>query len=229
MPLVIAEKPAVALTISSAIPGIEQKNDGYIQKGGYTITWEMGHLLVLKEPEDYNISYKTWSLEQLPIYFPDWQLKPRGKSRGVSQLNIIGNLLKQADSVIHAGDPDDEGQLLIDEILRWFQYHGPVYRINTNDTTEPALRSALQQLRDNRECESTGWAAHARRVADMIVGYNCSRFFTLKNPKTMLSVGRVQTATLGLVVRRDQAVANLAFGKKPKCTCWKKQHFPRTI
>ena len=206
MQLIIAEKPAVAMALKNAIPGAENKEDGYIQKGGYTITWAMGHLLDLKEPKDYNISYKTWSLEQLPIYFPDWQLKPRGKSRGVSQLNIIGNLLKRADSVIHAGDPDDEGQLLIDEILRWFHYRGPVYRINTNDTTEPALRSALQQLRDNRECESTGWAAHARRVADMIVGCNCSRYFTLKNPDTLLSVGRVQTATLGLVVLRDQTI-----------------------
>lgn len=206
MKLIIAEKPAVAKAISAVIPGAGRSGKGYIEKGDYNITWAMGHLLTLKDPEDYDPAYKKWSLDALPLYFPDWGMKPNGQDGRKEQLEIIGRLLKQADSVIHAGDPDDEGQYLIDEILRWYQYKGPVYRINTNDTSASAMKNALNNLEDNRPLEKVGWAAHARSVADIIVGYNCSRYFTLKNPETLLTVGRVQTATLGLVVLRDQAI-----------------------
>lgn len=206
MQLIIAEKPAVAKAISAVIPGAGRSGRGYIEKGDYTITWAMGHLLQLKDPEDYDPSYKKWSLEALPLYFHDWGVKPSSQEGRKEQLELIGHLLKQADQVIHAGDPDDEGQYLVDEILRWHQYQGPVYRINTNDTSASAMRYALDHLEDNRPLERIGWAAHARSVADIIVGYNCSRYFTLKNPETLLTVGRVQTATLGLVVLRDQTI-----------------------
>lgn len=210
MRLIIAEKTAVAEAIAATIPGETIKKSGYLQKGNDIITWASGHLLQLKEPEDYDPKYGKWQLEDLPIFFLDWGLKPISQrnisTSHLSQLDIIGRLLQQADSVIHAGDPDDEGQLLIDEILRWFHYRGPIYRMNTNDTTSSALYSAIQNLTDNKDKESFGWAAHARRVADAIVGYNCSRYFTIKNPKTLLTVGRVQTATLGLVVLRDQEI-----------------------
>ena len=183
MKLIIAEKPAVAKAISAVIPGAGRSGKGYIEKGDYNITWAMGHLLTLKDPEDYDPAYKKWSLDALPLYFPDWGMKPNGQDGRKEQLEIIGRLLKRADSVIHAGDPDDEGQYLIDEILRWYQYKGPVYRINTNDTSASAMKNALNNLEDNRPLEKVGWAAHARSVADIIVGYNCSRYFTLKNPE----------------------------------------------
>lgn len=208
--LIIAEKPAVAKAISAVIPGRDKAGKGFIEKGDYTITWAMGHLLTLKDPEDYDPEYKKWSLDALPLYFPDWGMKPNEQggpsSKSKEQLETIGKLLKKADSVIHAGDPDDEGQYLVDEILRWHKYKGPVYRINTNDTSASALQRALNNLEDNGPLEKIGWAAHARSVADIIVGYNCSRYFTLKNPGTLLTVGRVQTAALGLVVLRDLAI-----------------------
>lgn len=209
MKLIIAEKPQLGHAIADAIPGTGKTVNGCIEKGDYTITWAFGHLLDLKEPEDYDPSLKEWTLEALPIYYPDWGMKPKsgGKDKTPeTRLAQIGKLLKQADMVIHAGDPDDEGQYLIDEILRWHHYTGPVKRMDTNDTTKAAMQRALANLRDNKPLEPIGWSAHARRVADVIVGYNCSRYFSLKNPGLLLTVGRVQTATLGLVVLRDMAI-----------------------
>lgn len=212
MKLIIAEKPELGKAIAAAIPGSNKTEDACIYKGDYAVIWAYGHLLTLKEPEDFDPEYKKWSLEALPIYFPDWGQKPGASAssgHGMSKsarIAQIGKLLKQCDCVIHAGDPDDEGQYLIDEILRWHKYTGPVYRMNTNDTTPAALSKALNNLSDNKPLEAIGWSAHARSVADMMVGCNCSRYFTLNNPGTLLTVGRVQTSTLGLVVARDLAI-----------------------
>jgi len=207
MKLIIAEKPMLARAIASAIPGNGSQKDGYVTKGEYTIISAFGHLLTLKDPEDYNPEFKKWTLDSLPIYFPDWGKKPgEGKEE---RLNLIGELLKSADCVIHAGDPDDEGQYLIDEILNWFDYKGPVFRLATGDTTEAALKKALSNMKDNSLCVNMGWSAHARSVADIMVGYNFSRYFSLMNSHVkMLTVGRVQTPTLGLVVARDMAIEN---------------------
>lgn len=206
MKLIIAEKPMLARAIEAAIDGSATKKDGYTVKGDYAIVAAFGHLLTLKEPEDYDAEvYKTWTLEALPIFFENWGKKPgEGKAE---RLNLIGELLRDAECVIHAGDPDDEGQYLIDEILDWFKYTGKVYRLSTGDTTEAALRKALANMKDNSEFVNYGWSAHARSVADIMVGYNFSRYFSLKNPHVkMLTVGRVQTPTLGLVVTRDLLV-----------------------
>ncbi|MCF0150883.1 MAG: DNA topoisomerase I, partial [Firmicutes bacterium] len=208
MKLIIAEKPMLARAIAAAIDGNAVQKNGYTEKGEYVIVSAFGHLLTLKEPEDYDAEkYKKWTLEALPIYFDNWEKKPgEGKAE---RLALIGELLKDAEQVIHAGDPDDEGQYLIDEILQWFQYKGPVLRLATGDTTEGALRKELQRMKDNRLFENAGWSAHARSVADIMVGYNFSRYFSLKNPHVkMLTVGRVQTPTLGLVVNRDMAIEN---------------------
>lgn len=210
MKLIIAEKPELGRAIADALPGSGRTEQAVVYKGEYAVAWAYGHLLTLKDPEDYDPAYKRWSLDVLPIYFPDWGQKPNGQGGGHTskkeRLKQIGALLKNCECVIHAGDPDDEGQYLIDEILRWHRYRGPVWRMNTNDTTPAALRRALQNLTDNRESENRGWSAYARSVADMMVGYNCSRYFTLKNPGALLTIGRVQTATLGLVVMRDAAI-----------------------
>ncbi len=210
MKLIIAEKPELGRAIAEAIPGSARNEQSVIYKGDYAIVWAYGHLLTLKEPEDYDPAYKKWTLEALPIYFPDWGQKPNPQGNGhvskAERLRQIGGLLSKCECVIHAGDPDDEGQYLIDEILRWHHYEGQVWRINTNDTTPAALQRAMENLTDNRLSVNRGWSAHARSVADMLVGYNCSRYFTLKNPEALLTIGRVQTATLGLVVARDAAI-----------------------
>lgn len=214
MKLIIAEKPVLGRTIAEAISGTEKTKDGCIYKGDYVITWVFGHMLQLKEPEDYDEGYSKWNTDVLPIYFPDWELKvgkdtasgPNSISKA-SRIKQIGELVKQAEYVIHAGDPDDEGQLLIDELLRWLKYKGTVKRLNTGNLTKEALRKALNNLTDNKEHEVYGWSAYARSVSDFMVGINMSRLFTCKN-NTMLTVGRVQTPTLGLVVNRDMQIEN---------------------
>ncbi len=205
MKLIIAEKPMLARAIAAAVDGNTVQKDGYVIKGDYAIVSAFGHLLTLKDPEDYDPKFAKWELSTLPIFFENWGKKPgEGKAE---RLALIGELLKEAELVIHAGDPDDEGQYLIDEILTWFDYRGPVKRLSTGDTTEGALRKALASMKDNSEFVNSGWSAHARAVADIMTGYNFSRYFTLINPHIkMLTVGRVQTPTLGLVVNRDMAI-----------------------
>lgn len=211
MILIIAEKPSLGRDIADALPGQKNGSDRrFIRKGDYVITWVFGHMLTLKEPEDYDEKYKRWSEEQLPIYFPEWGQKIGSDSGGfeskAERVKLIGELLEKSDSVIHAGDPDEEGQLLIDELLRWFKYSKPVKRLDTGDTTRGGLQKALSKMKDNQDCVNEGWSAYARSVADLMVGVNMSRFFTCNNTGVLLTVGRVQTPTLGLVVARDMQI-----------------------
>lgn len=212
MILVIAEKPSLARDIAEALPGKATSKDGCIFKGDYVVTWVFGHMLSFKDPEDYDEKYKVWDLSHLPIYFDNWEQKigsdgqkAKGQVSKSARVKQIGTLLKNADMVIHAGDPDEEGQLLIDELLRWFKYKGPVKRLDTGNTVKSALEKALKNMKDNSLCVNNGYSAYARSLADLIVGINMSRFFSIKNKKA-LSVGRVQTPTLGLVVARDLAI-----------------------
>ena len=214
MILVIAEKPSLGKDIAAALPGSATTKDGCIYKGDYVVTWVYGHMLTFKEPEDYDESYKTWELSQLPIYFENWgqkigkdSAKKPGTISKSARVKQIGALLKDADMVIHAGDPDEEGQFLVDELLRWFKYKGPVKRLDTGNTVLPAMQKSLKNMKDNSVCVNEGYSAYARALADLIVGINMSRYFSIKNKK-LLSVGRVQTPTLGLVVARDEAIEN---------------------
>lgn len=202
----------VAELIADAINGIARNGSGCIYKGDYCITWASGHLLTLKEPEDYDPNLKKWDLGTLPIFFENWDVKPiqstaQGKDT-TARLNTIKSLMDESECIIHAGDPDDEGQLLIDEIIRYYHYRKPVYRMMTNDTTDAALRKALANVTDNRVSESSGWAAYARRVSDMTFGINLSRYFSICNAPARLTVGRVQTPTLALVVAREEQIEN---------------------
>lgn len=217
MKLIIAEKPELGRYIVNAIDGTEKKGDGCIYRGDYAVTWAFGHLLTLMEPEDYDPAYANWSLEHLPFYFPEWEHKPKADEQGrkgesaAERLEKIGRLMKEAECVISAGDPDEEGQYIIDEIIHWHRYEGPVYRLNTNDTTVLGLQQALQNLSDNKEFEPRGVSAYARSVADIMVGINLSRFYTIMNRYRVgegktITIGRVQTPTLGLVVRRDKQI-----------------------
>ena len=209
MKLIIAEKPELARAISKAVSGAEEKCEGYIKKGEYLITWAFGHLLTLKEPEDYDKEkYKSWKIEQLPIYFEEWEHKEGKESYKRSQLKIIKNLLKQSDSVIHAGDPDSEGQYLIDELLTFYKYNKPVKRILINDNNTEYIKKAFLTLEDNEKFSGMSKSAYARSVGDLIFGINMSRYFTVLNNSGTLTVGRVQTPTLGLVVNRDAEIKN---------------------
>ncbi|MDP3534661.1 MAG: DNA topoisomerase 3, partial [Halomonas sp.] len=159
-------------------------------------------------PEAYDPADKQWRLDRLPIVPQQWKLMPRPKAR--SQLAAIRKLIKQATSVVHAGDPDREGQLLVQEVIEHLKYRGPVQRLLISDLNRPAVSRALASLRPNAEFQPLFQAAQARSRADWLYGINLTRAWTLTGRQAghdgVLSVGRVQTPVLGLIVRRDNAI-----------------------
>ncbi|MBI0006985.1 DNA topoisomerase III [Gilliamella sp. W8126] len=210
MNLIIAEKPQLAQVISEAL-GVINKKDGYIEcKSNYTVTWALGHVLEIKKPEEINPDYKIWKSEDLPLKIRPLELQPiAGK---LKQFNTIKNLLKQASIVINAGDPDDEGQLLIREILDYTNFKGTVKRLLLNDLNIDAAKKAMSDLKNDSDYDGMYYKALARSQADYIFGINLTRAYTLaarsKNLDGVYSVGRVQTPTLGLIVNRFLANKN---------------------
>ena len=209
MRLIIAEKKELGQNIAHAMCGAPNGCRLPFSGNGFTVVNCVGHMLTLMEPGE--IDPERWSdrrdLSALPILAEPWPLKvAAGKE---AALATIGRELKRCDSVIHAGDPDDEGQLLVDEVLEHFGYTGRVERVYINDNLDKNIVKAFSRLRDNKECKRDGSAARARSVADFCFGVNESRLIDIKaGAGVSLSVGRVQTPTLGLVVRRDEEILN---------------------
>ncbi len=203
--LVICEKPMIAKAIAEALGGnCINKNNCY-EIMDYKIIWAFGHLLTLKDPEDYDDKYKSWNINDLPIYFDNWGRKvKKGNSARVKQ---IVSLMKEASVIINAGDIDEEGQNLVDELIEWGRYNGKVLRLDTSDTSINAIKKALNNLEDNDLYVKDGISAYARQVADIIFGYNLTRFYSCKN-NNIFSVGRVQTATFSLVCQRYYDIKN---------------------
>ena len=208
--LYIAEKASVGRALASVLPGNKTKGDNYIRCGEDIIAWASGHLLELCEPQDYEARYASWRIEDLPIAPGIWKLKEINRTKGL--LKTIRELLKNTSEVIHAGDSDREGQLLIDEILEYCDWKGTTKRLRINDVNPDAIRKALASLKDNSEYRGEYKAGQARAYADWLVGMNLSRYCTLSARKSgydvLFSVGRVQTPTLGLVVKRDRDIEN---------------------
>ncbi len=203
MILIIAEKKELANAIADALSGTAEKEGFAIRKGEYVITYLGGHAMELVDPEEIDEKYAKWSAEDLPIYFYPWPQKV--KSEKETMVNQIGAYLEDCDYVIHAGDNDDEGQLLVDEVLTHFDYTGKVMRLDTGNTTREGLKKAFLRMDDNREHIAAGKAAYARAIADKSFGYSLTRHFSIVNG-CKLNVGRVQTPTLGLVVERDRQI-----------------------
>ncbi|MEH6584393.1 MAG: DNA topoisomerase III [Halioglobus sp.] len=213
MKLYIAEKPSLGRAIADVLPKPHRKADGCIYVGnGDCVSWCVGHLLEQAEPDTYDASFKRWRLEHLPIVPGEWQLKPKANSR--KQLAVLRTLVKEADQLVHAGDPDREGQLLVDQVIDYLKVRGNkrdnIKRCLINDLNPAAVTRALGQLRDNREFIPLSTSALARSRADWLYGINMTRAYTLMGRKVhyqgVLSVGRVQTPVLGLVVRRDEEI-----------------------
>lgn len=204
--LVIAEKPMLGRDIARAICGKKVSDTAAlpISGNGYTVIACAGHLLELVEPEDVNPAWgKPWTLDALPIEIPNWKKEPVGDKKEL--VERIEGLLAEANSVINAGDPDDEGQLIVDEVLDYLGYTGKVERVYVNDNIEKNIVRAFSQLVPNGDCRAAGDAAYARQMADKCFGVNETRLAT-KRLGGLFSVGRVQTPTLGLVVSRDESI-----------------------
>ncbi|MBB1438315.1 DNA topoisomerase III [Shewanella sp. SG41-4] len=219
MILYIAEKPSLGRAIADVLPKPHKKGDGFITAAnGDCVSWCIGHLLEQAEPDAYDDAFKSWKLEHLPIVPQTWKLQPKPKTR--SQLTVLRKLVKQASSIINAGDPDREGQLLVDEVISYLGVKGDklsqVQRLLISDLNPQAVKRALGQLRSNREFIPLSTSALARSRADWLYGMNMTRAYTIQGRKVgyqgVLSVGRVQTPLLGLVVRRDDEIADF----KPK-------------
>jgi DNA topoisomerase-3 len=218
MKLYIAEKPSLGRAIAEALPKPHRKGDGCIYVGnGDCVSWCVGHLLEQAEPDAYDPQFKQWRLEHLPIVPETWQLKPKANSR--KQLAVLRKLVKDADELVHAGDPDREGQLLVDQVIDYLKVRGPkrdsIQRCLINDLNTAAVTRALGQQRDNKEFIPLSTSALARSRADWLYGINMTRAYTLMGRKVgypgVLSVGRVQTPVLGLVVRRDEEIERGVF------------------
>lgn len=208
MRLFIAEKPNLGKAIAAGL-GNGRKDNGCIRCGDDVVTWCFGHMLEPAYPEAYAPEYAQWRREHLPIIPPSW--KYTVKRSAAAQLKVIGELLRQADSVVNAGDPDREGQLLVDEVLEHFKYRGPVSRIWLPSLDDRSVQIALNNITDNAPNAPLRDAARARMLADWLVGMNATRALTIAGRESgrgeILSLGRVQTPTLALVVARDREIA----------------------
>ena len=211
MRLFIAEKPSLGREIAKGLGGGESKN-GYIEICNSTdiVTWEFGHLLENYSPEDYDEKFQFRRLEDLPIIPSEWKLKLKDSAK--AQFNTIKKLASKADIIVNAGDPDREGQLLVDELLDYIGNNKPVQRILLNALDEKSVKQALNNLRDNHDFVGLKNSARARSYADWLVGMNLSRAFTVPAKAAgyigSLRIGRVKTPTMALVVRREEEIKN---------------------
>lgn len=215
MRLFIAEKPSLARAIADVLPAPHRRGEGYIECGnGQVVTWCVGHLLEQAQPDVYDGRYARWTLSDLPIIPQKWQLQPRASV--AKQLKVVKSLLAKATEIVHAGDPDREGQLLVDEVLDYLKLDAErrkrVQRCLINDLNPQAVARAVGRLRANSEFIPLCVSALARARADWLYGINMTRAWTLLGQSAgyqgVLSVGRVQTPVLGLVARRDDEIEN---------------------
>lgn len=209
MKLFIAEKPDIGKTLANYLwPNGYTKEKGYLTNGDTTVTWAYGHILRLATPEEYSSDYKAWN--NYPIIPQKWLLKPSANT--AEQLSVIKKLLTSADMVFHAGDPDREGQLLIDEILYYLDYKGPVKRLLINAKDDISLKRAFENIRENSDFRNLYLAGLGRSRADWLVGMNLSRVYTVCARKygytNTFRIGRVKIPTLALVVNRENEIKN---------------------
>jgi DNA topoisomerase-3 len=207
--LIITEKPSVARDIAAAVGGFEE-NEDYFENDAYALTWAVGHLFELLEPEEIDDAYKRWTLDTLPIIPETFQLKPKTRQR--DRIRAIKSLLERedVDRIINACDAGREGELIFREIVQYFRSEKPVHRLWLQSMTEDAIRSGLSDLRPGLELEGLGAAAECRAFTDWLIGMNATRALTKRlrgrRERGAWSAGRVQTPTLALLVARELEV-----------------------
>lgn len=204
MKVCIAEKPSVAREIAEIV-GANQRKEGYFEGNGYQVTWSFGHLCELKEPHEYDSAYREWNLNMLPIVPQKFGIKLKNDKGIEKQFNIISGLFEQAEEVINCGDAGQEGELIQRWIFSKANCKKPLKRLWISSLTEEAIREGFKKLKDGKEYESLYFAGYSRAAADWLLGMNATRLYTIKygNGKQILSIGRVQTPTLAMIVKRQ--------------------------
>ena len=213
----IAEKPSVAKDIAKVL-GATQARDGYMEGNGYQVTWTYGHLCELKEPHEYNPSWKYWALGTLPMIPPRYGIRLK-QDKGVEhQFDVIKSLMQKADSIINCGDAGQEGELIQRWVMQLAGAKCPVKRLWISSLTEEAIREGFQNLKDQDQYQSLYEAGLMRAIGDWTLGMNATRLYTLKyrsneqrgraGASQVLSIGRVQTPTLALIVKRGMEIEN---------------------
>ena len=205
----IAEKPSVAREIARIL-GANASKDGYIEGNGYQVTWTFGHLCTLKEPHDYTPQWKAWSLGALPMIPPRFGIKLIENDGIKKQFSVIEKLMQNADSIVNCGDAGQEGELIQRWVMQKAQAKCPVKRLWISSMTDEAIAEGFQNLRDQEEYQPLYLAGLSRAIGDWILGMNATRLYTLKygQNRQVLSIGRVQTPTLALIVNRQKEIEN---------------------
>ena len=205
----IAEKPSVAREIARIL-GANASKDGYIEGNGYQVTWTFGHLCTLKEPHDYTPQWKAWSLGALPMIPPRFGIKLIENDGIKKQFSVIEKLMQNADSIVNCGDAGQEGELIQRWVMQKAQAKCPVKRLWISSMTDEAIAEGFQNLKDQADYQPLYLAGLSRAIGDWILGMNATRLYTLKygQNRQVLSIGRVQTPTLALIVNRQKEIEN---------------------
>lgn len=205
----IAEKPSVARDIADVL-GAREKKDGYIEGNGYQVTWTFGHLCTLKEPHEYTPNWKSWSLGSLPMIPPRFGIKLISNPTYERQFHTIENLMQHADMIINCGDAGQEGELIQRWVMQKAGARCPVKRLWISSLTEEAIREGFAKLRDASDFQPLYEAGLSRAIGDWLLGMNATRLYTMKygQNRQVLSIGRVQTPTLALIVNRQLEIQN---------------------
>lgn len=209
MKVCIAEKPSVAKEIAQII-GAKSRRDGYFEGNGYQVSWTFGHLCTLKEPHDYTARWKYWNLNELPMIPKRFGIKVIDDEGVKKQFSILESLIEKADEIINCGDAGQEGELIQRWVLAKAQNKAPIKRLWISSLTEEAIREGFEKLMPSKEFDKLYEAGSARAIGDWLLGMNATRLYTLKygQNKQVLSIGRVQTPTLALIVERQKEIEN---------------------
>ena len=209
MKVCIAEKPSVAKDIANTI-GAKQRKDGYYEGNGYQVTWTFGHLCTLKEPKDYIDDWKYWNLRHLPMVPSHFGIKVIEDDGIQRQFHIVKRLLTNATEVINCGDAGQEGEVIQRWVFLKAKVKAPIKRLWISSLTEEAIKEGFNNLKDNNNFNNLYAAGSTRSIGDWLLGINATRLFTKKfgMHRQVLSVGRVQTPTLAMIVNRQMEIDN---------------------
>ena len=209
MKVCIAEKPSVAREIAEVL-GAKTRKNGYLEGNGYQVTWTFGHLCMLKEPDDYSPQWKYWALSSLPMIPPRFGIKLIDNDTYRQQFAVIESLMQNAEMIINCGDAGQEGELIQRWVMLKAKARCPVYRLWVSSLTEESIREGFANLKEQQEYDRLYEAGLSRAIGDWILGMNATRLYTLRfgQNRQVLSIGRVQTPTLAMIVRRQEEIEN---------------------